>query len=136
MHPRDEIARTLLRLGKTEFDMLSADALPGSPAHDWTATLAATRAQGASVWTVRPLHLGLPDAAEGTRAEIRTLAIESEDAFRAGGARSLPMEGSLLIALRHQPSREALRLQDLRVSGRRSRRMSMDSEPETVTLPC
>ena len=29
MHPRDEIARTLLRLGKTEFDMLSADALPG-----------------------------------------------------------------------------------------------------------
>ena len=83
MHPRDEIARTLLRLGKTEFDMLSADALPGSPAHDWTATLAATRAQGASVWTVRPLHLGLPDAAEGTRAEIRTLAIESEDAFRA-----------------------------------------------------
>ncbi|MBL6431282.1 MAG: hypothetical protein HPM95_09095 [Alphaproteobacteria bacterium] len=57
MHPRDEIARTLLRLGKTEFDMLSADALPGSWAHDWTATLAVTRAQDASVWTLRLLHL-------------------------------------------------------------------------------
>jgi molybdopterin/thiamine biosynthesis adenylyltransferase len=83
MHPRDEVARTLLRLGQTEFDMLRADALPDAPARDWTATLAVTRAQDASVWTLRPLHLGLPAGSSGIQADIRVQAIDGEAAFHA-----------------------------------------------------
>lgn len=83
MPARDEVAKTLLRLGKTEFDTLRADALPGAPAQDWAATLAVTHTQDATVWTLRPLHLALPARPNGVRADIRALAIDGEDAFRA-----------------------------------------------------
>ncbi|WP_029057858.1 HesA/MoeB/ThiF family protein [Stappia stellulata] len=83
MDARDEIAKTLLRLGKTEFDMLRADALPGSPAQDWTATLAVTHTPDSTVWTVRPFHLALPAGASGVWAQIRALAIDGETAFHA-----------------------------------------------------
>jgi molybdopterin/thiamine biosynthesis adenylyltransferase len=110
MPARDETGKTLLRLGKTELDMLGADALPGSPARDWAATLATTHTGNATVWTLRPLHLGLADQQGGVRAEIRALAVDSEDAFRAaldawGTAAEVTGEGTgvrLLIGIAPQ----------------------------------